>query len=251
MRSGPQQGGCGKIAEPQSFWTTYLFGKERGAIMKKLVILMIVVMLTVFVSVATADSGGEKAGRLFLFQKCDASLVSKSGFDASGCPNVGTGPWPIFPNNDRVGELHYSLWGKNFDFSFQGHNLLPGKNYTLIYYPDPWPGKNLICLGSGQTTPASTNSGKNKQQKNQKSGNIQLHGSMDIATSLPASYDANFNPVSPSGAVGAKIWLVLSDDVECKTSPFQMINWNPTAYLFEYNLITYENQDIGEDIDVD
>lgn len=226
--------------------------KERGATMKKIVILMIVVMLTVFVSVAMAhEDGAERAGRLFLFQKCDASLVGKSGFDSSGCPNVGTGPWPTFPNNDRVGVLHYSLWGKNFDFSFKGRNLLPGKNYTLIYYPDPWPGKNLICLGSGQSTPASTKSGKNKHQKNEVSGNIQIHGSIHINTSLPASYDANFNPVSPSGAVGAKIWLVLSDDVECKTSPFQMINWNPTAYLFEYNLITYENQDIGEDVEED
>jgi len=221
--------------------------------MKKLVTLMIVVMLTVFVSIAIADNGGEKAGRLFLFQKCDASLVGKTGFDSSGCPNVGTGPWPIFPSNDRDGVLHYSLWGKTFDFSFKGRNLLPGKNYTLIYYPDPWPGKNLICLGSGQTTPAasSTKSGGNGHRKNQPPGNVEIHGSMDIGTSLPASYDANFNPVSPSGAVGAKIWLVLSDDVQCKTSPFQLINWNPTAYLFEYNLIVYENQDIGEDVEDD
>ena len=67
---------------------------------------------------------------------------------------------------------------------------------------------------------------------------------MDIKTSLPATYDANSNPMAPSGAVGAKIWLVLSDDVQCPTTaPLvagEMINWTPAAYLFEYNLIVYE-----------
>ena len=223
--------------------------------MKKSMILMVVMMSAIFVSGVLADEkGGEKGGRLFLFQKCDASLVGKPGFDGSGCPNVGTGPWPIFPDNDRAGVLHYSLWGKEFDFSFKGRNLLPGKNYTLVYYADPWPGKGLICLGAGQTTPAPSSSGGNEDHNSSNHngkapGNIEIHGSMDIGTSLPASYDANFNPIAPSGAVGAKIWLVLSDDVQCTATPPQMGGWNPTAYLFEYNLIVYENKDLGEDVD--
>ena len=47
---------------------------------------------------------------------------------------------------------------------------------------------------------------------------------------LPDSADANY----PGGA---RIWLVPSadyDDANCK-----MIGWNPGAYLFEHNLITY------------
>ncbi len=222
--------------------------------MKKLVIQMIVAgVLTLFVSVAMAhEDGAEKAGRLFLFQKCDASLVGKTGFDSSGCPNIGTGPWPIFPDNDRGGVLHYSLWGEKFVFSFKGHDLLPGKNYTLIYYPDPWPGKGLICLGSGQTTPVPSSTNRGKHKGNGKApGNAEIHGSMDLGTGLPANYDANFNPVAPSGAVGAKIWLVLSDDVQCAAGSTQMVNWNPTAYLFEYNLIVYENKDLEEDVDDD
>jgi len=189
---------------------------------------------------------GENAGRLFLFQKCDDTLIGTANHDSSGCPNIGTGPWPIFPNNGRWGELKYSLWGNNFDFSFRGRNLLPDTNYTLIYFPDPWPGNDLICLGNGQTNPAGNKQGKNRRHENKPPGNIEIHGSMDIGTSLPADYDANFNPITPSGAVGAKIWLVLSSDVQC-TSPTRMVQWTPTDYLFEYNLIVYERQEFEED----
>jgi hypothetical protein len=193
--------------------------------MKKIGVFVIVAMLTLFASVAMADHRGEgKVGRLFLFQKCDDSLIGTEGYDALGCPAIGTGPWPVFHENRRMGKMDYVLWGKEFKFSFQGNRLLPKEDYTLIYYPDPWPGTGLICLGSNHTNRA---------------GNIQIHGSEDIGTSLPASYDANFNPISPSGAVGAKIWLVLSADVQCGNES-KMLNWNPIAYLFENNLIVYE-----------
>jgi hypothetical protein len=213
--------------------------KSKEAKMKKFslisFVLVISFMVTVLASAAMASDhhGGGKDGKLLLFQKCDASLIGTTGFDSLGCPNSGIGPWPIFPDNQRGGKLEYSLWGKKFEFSFEGHNLLPRTNYTLIYYPDPWPGSGLICLGSGTTN---------------KRGNIGIRGKMDIGTSLPASYDTNFNPVSPSGAVGAKIWLVLSDDVQC-TNGTMMSNWNPTAYLFEYHLIIYTrtDKDFGDD----
>jgi hypothetical protein len=116
--------------------------------MKKTVIFMIVVMLTALASAVMADNN-EKAGRLLLVQKCDASLTG-DGYDSSGCP-TGDGPWPIYTGNHRMGNLNYSLWGTSFKFSFEGKNLDPNKDYTLIYYPDPWPGKNLVCLGSGKT----------------------------------------------------------------------------------------------------
>ena len=213
--------------------------------MQKQIILVMVMLLAVVASVVMADENGEgKAGRLFLFQKCDESLIGTGGHDSSGCPNIGSGPWPIFPNNDRWGRLDHSLWGDKFKFSFSGRRLPPEKNYTLIYYPDQWPGDKLICLGSGKTTPTKGKE-KNHGKSGQKGGNIEIHGEVDIGTSLPADYDKNFNPVSPSGAVGAKIWLVLSEDVQCPTATVasKMLNWNPAAYLFEYNLIVYERRD--------
>jgi hypothetical protein len=211
--------------------------------MKKIAIALMVIMLTALASFATAGEDGHgKAGRLFLFQKCNDSLKGVQGYDPSfGCP-TGPGPWPVFFGKDRFGKMDYSLWGQNFKFSFEGKNLLSKKNYTLIYYPDPWPGNKLICLGSGNTN---------------KKGNLEIHGSKDIGTSLPALYDANYNPVPTvppsSGAVGAKIWLVQSEDVQCSNGTSAMLNWNPTAYLFEYNLIVYERRekDIDEELEDD
>jgi hypothetical protein len=217
--------------------------------MKKIIILMVVVALTVLMSIAMANhkgnqkgdqqgdqkgdqQGDQKAGRLFLFQKCDTTLIGNPNYDSAGCPS-GPGPWPVFLDNGMWGKLDYSLWGKEFKFSFEGKRLLPKKNYTLIYYADPWPGNYSICLGSGKTN---------------KAGNIEIHGSQDIGTGLPVSGDANYKAVpNGSGAVGAKIWLVLSDDVKCTNGSSNMLNWNPTAYLFEYNLIVYEHNEMGID----
>jgi hypothetical protein len=228
----------------------YILAKKED-VMKKLMVLVGVVMFMVVASAAMADESGEsKAGRLFLFQKCDGTLANTGIYDSSGCPNIGTGPWPIFPDKGRWGKLDYSLWGDTFKFSFSGRGLPPDTNYTLIYYPDPWPGDKggLICLGSGQTTPAGEKGkgkgrgrGKSHVQCGQEGGNIQIHGNVETFTSLPTADDANYNPVGSSGAVGAKIWLVLSDDVQCANGP-RMLNWNPTEYLFEYNLIVFEHR---------
>jgi hypothetical protein len=209
--------------------------------MKKIGVFVVVAMLSVLPSVVMADHWGEtKSGRLFLFQKCDETLIGQTvngvSYDSSfGCPNPLQGPWPIFFGNNRFGKMDYSLWGPKFKFSFQGKRLLPKKNYTLIYYPDGWPGNGLICLGAGNSN---------------KSGNINIEGNTDIGTSLPAqAIDANFNPISPSGAVGAKIWLVQTEDVDCGNDTSKMLNWDPKAYLFEYNLIVYERREAAADED--
>jgi hypothetical protein len=205
--------------------------------LKKIAVLMAIIMLTVITSSAMASSKGSghykheaKVGKLFLFQKCDEN----------GCPEEGAGPWPILPTA-RWGQIQYNLLGDKFRFSFEGKKLVTNTDYTLIYYPDPWPGDKLICLGTGKTN---------------RCGNLQIHGDMEIMaedgegglvnSGLPASYDANFNPTAPSGSVGAKIWLVLSEDVNCgdpeAVPPVKssMIGWTPQDYLFEGNLIVYQ-----------
>jgi hypothetical protein len=114
------------------------------------------------------------------------------------------------------GKMTYRPSGKTFRYTLSAHGLEPGANYSLIYYPDPWPGAGLICLGNG-----TANNG----------GNVQISDRLDIAD-IPTESDANYEN-------GAKIWLVLTNDVDCWNQ--QMIGWNPTEYLFEYDLITYED----------
>jgi hypothetical protein len=118
--------------------------------------------------------------------------------------------WPIISDG---------AWGKmtfkdtqNGKFDFNGHKLTPKAEYSLIYYPDPWPGTGCKVLGTGTAN---------------KGGNVHIAGKFDFNT-IPIAGDQN----APSGS---KIWLVLSNDVNCETTG--MIGWNPTEYLFEYALI--------------
>lgn len=119
--------------------------------------------------------------------------------------------WDIVCNGSW-GKLKFKSSGEEFDFVFYGYNLDSGVNYTLIYYPDPWPGYGLICLG---------------QEKVNSEGKIYIAESVDTGN-LPSENDQN---------EGAKIWLVLSSDLDCENS--KMIGWNPSEYLFERNLIYY------------
>ncbi len=194
---------------------------------------IMVILLTVTLSFSQTPPGFNRLGILYLFEKTPLANTEP------------VGPWPIVPNG-AWGRMSYNLWGPTFDFVFHGRRLVPNEHYTLIYYPDRWPGEGLICLGFGIAN---------------KGGNLLIKGREDIGTSLPAKYDANWTPCGegapvdcPSGAVGAKIWLVLSDDVDCigteipdsqppQLSPLQMVGWRPTEYLFEYNLINFQLQE--------
>ena len=164
--------------------------------------------------------GSQQLSTLILSQKCK---LGTSGYDTiTGCP-TSTGPWPPLPTG-RQGSLNYPNIGKTFSFTFVGSALPVSKNYTLIYYPDPWPGNNLICLGRG---------------KSDTSGRLTLQGNPDIGT-IPASGDGNATINPPNGLTGAKIWLVSSEDVNCTGK--LMTNWHPSDYLFEFNPILYWKQ---------
>jgi len=96
-------------------------------------------------------------------------------------------------------------WGKlSYDadsFVFNGHGLEPGMDYTLIEYPKPqttWPWP-VNKLASGIANPG---------------GNIKLSGGATLAS-------------------GEYIWLVLTDDIVGG----ELSGWNPTEYLFEYDML--------------
>ena len=137
-----------------------------------------------------------------------------------------SGEWPIVEDG-AWGKMKYNLSGEEFEFVFNGHDLEVGEEYTLIYYPDPWPGNGLICLGSDIADDE---------------GNVHIADSKDTGGDLPFETDKNADASTTTygdGSTGAKIWLVLSSDVNCGNGDSQMTGWTPTEYLFEYDLITF------------
>lgn len=121
--------------------------------------------------------------------------------------------WKCIPG--ATGVLYYNTSGWYFDYDFDAEGLVKDTDYTLIYYPDPWPADGLICIDSGVADV---------------DGDLILSGSNELGISLPISTDDNH----PGGA---KIWLVPSGVVDCDVN--KMIGWTPSAYLFEETLITY------------
>ena len=69
--------------------------------------------------------------------------------------------------------MKYNLAGSTFGFVFNGHELVSGYYYTLMYYPDPWPGDGLVCLGTAEANDES---------------NVHIMGSVDTG-SLPPKDD--------------------------------------------------------------
>ncbi len=178
------------------------------------------VMTLVMVSLASAQNqrvrsgpaGKSNIGHLYDYQKIEPVQPYP--------PNT---PWEI-DEDGAWAKMAFRQSGPLFRYVFNGHKLVPSANYTLIYYPDPWPGTGLICLGSG-----TANGG----------GNIHLNTAADIDTSLPIPEDLN-NPANPGHEncvlnstciEGAKIWLVLSSDVDCNGRT--MVGWDADSYLFE------------------
>jgi len=150
------------------------------------------------------EPGKSPMGRLYLFQK-----------DPVTWKTLMDGAW---------GEIDYKLWGPKFDFVFNGHRLMPGEKYTLIYYPEPWPGEGLIVLGSVTADDF---------------GDVRIEGKVHTGD-LPAKGDQN-NPL------GAKIRLVPSEDVLCDRHGTKLTGWHPTESLFPYHLITFHQREDRED----
>lgn len=118
-------------------------------------------------------------------------------------------PWnPIWP--EAFGVLKYNRWGPEFEYHFNGHKLQPDTDYSLIYYPEPqttWPWP-VTVIDSGMSD---------------------LDGNIHLKDSFNFNMDLNDD----------KIWLVLSGDIV----EGSLSGWNPDAYLFEYDLISYNDTD--------
>ena len=180
--------------------------------MKKYLVLVLTVLLIGVLSlgVLAAPAGKSNVAHLYLYEKEDD----------------GSCDWPVV--DGAWGKMKYNLLGEMFEFVFNGHGLMPGIDYTLVYYPDPWPGVGFMCLGEG-----TANGG----------GEVNIAGSYDTGD-LPIEADDNADPDETTycnGETGAKIWLVPSTDINCETGTWNA--WNHEVegyiYLFEAELINF------------
>jgi len=187
--------------------------------MKKYIILVLIVLLisALFVGVLAAGpskpAGKSNVGHLYLYEKEDD----------------GSCDWPII--DGAWGKMKYNLSGDEFEFVFNGHGLMPGEDYTLVYYPDPWPVVGLICLGEGTANAE---------------GDVHIANSVDTEGDLPTEADDNADPLKTTycfGETGAKIWLIPTSDVNCASQT--MVAWNHATdiYLFEEELINFDDTD--------
>ncbi len=155
------------------------------------------------------------------------ALAGKSG----GAGNSNTGHL-YFVMKDPVGwsvvdttwgKMKYNLSGPMLNFVFNGHGLDPTTPYSLIYYPEPrtvgvWPwGVTVLAQGTSN-----------------RGGNIHLSDSWDP--------QEDFEYVDGDYMTGAKIWLVLSADINAAE---QLEGWNPGEYLFEWVPISFDDTDVS------
>ena len=188
--------------------------------MRKITILAITVLvLTMMASPLFAKNEGKSGqagksniGHLYLYEKTPDPELTRED------------PWLIVEGG-AWGKMKYNLSGATFDFVFNGHGLPIGQEYTLIYYPDPWPGEGLICLGSDIVV---------EGDGEEAVGNVHIKGSVNTGD-LPIADDENFED-------GAKIFLVPSGDVDC--DGHVMVGWTgDDANLYEGALITFDDTD--------
>ncbi|MCX6761200.1 MAG: TasA family protein [Candidatus Nealsonbacteria bacterium] len=156
-----------------------------------------------------------------------------------------TAGWVVI-NDTKQGTLTYNTVGADFVGSFVAAGLTANTQYSLIYYADQqtrftnWGGENPGAVigtfttdGSGVIVSTAINT--------------------NLGMDLPATNDWNkvANPDyclghngfdSYATCTGAKIWLVPTSDYNSATKA--LTAWNPANYLFETDLINYNDTNI-------
>jgi hypothetical protein len=150
---------------------------------------MTVLLALAVAPVAAAPGGGAQVVKLVAKNSADWSIIKGGAF----------------------GSFMY----QTDKFVFDGHGLVPGEEYALISYSEPW-GTPVLVLATGEAT-AQGNLIINKKGPTTLIKNV-------YAADAPGDYQ---------GVTGAKIWLVPTSDLTGN-----LFNaWNPDTYLFETSLI--------------
>jgi len=110
----------------------------------------------------------------------------------------------LIQENGARGTFGYK--SKSGAFTFTGHNLEADRSYNLIWFFNPWPDGNFVCLGESITN---------------NSGNINIIGT-NIGLTDTSTPDLS-------------IWLAPSTDIICDV---QLVDWNPN-----YHIMTTPNTD--------
>lgn len=110
----------------------------------------------------------------------------------------------------------------NNKFVCNAHKLEPQTEYALICYQDPWPGSESLILGTGTAD---------------EDGNVHIKGTIDYDAIPFYQYDTDGD--EELDTEGTKIWLVLLSDIQPADilEDTEMTAWQPTEYLFEFDLI--------------
>ena len=172
-----------------------------------------------------------------------APVIAKGPSKPAGKSEIGhvylhqkdPGTWAVVEDS-RWGKMKYNLSGSTFDFVFNAHGYAvedEGESYQLIYYPDPWPGNGLICLGDPNVVEEEPVLDVNGVPTGEFKYNVHIKGSVNTGD-LPKATDEN----DPNGA---KIWLVPTGDVDCDNN--LMTGWTPDDILFEADLINFDDTD--------
>ena len=157
-------------------------------------------------------------------------------------------------DNDAIATLIFGTSQEEFVYYLVGEVPLNDTEYSLVYYADElydatdvlpegksigddkWGGVN----GEAGTVIATAFSADDHS--------IEMEGSINLGMDLPHPDDANFNmdetdyreaPDFYCNGDGAKLWLVVTSDLTSGDLP--MTGWNPGNYLFETDLIHYED----------
>lgn len=172
----------------------------------------------------------------------DEPGVETSYWSTVELENKDTSSWEANTGDGIKGTLTYELAAPTFNYEFEATGLTLNTGYSLIYYADrqdrfvDWGGDNPGALIATFTTDSN--------------GDIlATTGSKNLAMNLPhvddwnGTADANYctDPDNYDLCRGAKIWLVPSTSYD--TTGKKLNGWNPTTYLFETDLITYDDTD--------
>jgi hypothetical protein len=148
--------------------------------------------------------------------KSDTLFINLTEKDSAVVAPNGAWGWIL---DGGFGKLQYKT-GPSASFVFNAAKMMPYTEYALISYKEPWLSANEV-LGTAYSDG---------------SGAVSIKGKYDVTT----KFTCNKYPTLTSQEYqvnGTKIWLVPTDDLTFDNGKAVFIDWAPTEYLFETDLV--------------